>query len=457
MQSYKGRFEPTRFEDLTVTVDFHCHSACRFCIVHEGMNYFRGVPFAKYTEAVDDNVASKRYRRVTFTGGEVTMEDSLLAYSEYARDSGSFEHIRLQTNGRLLKERAFVDKLIEVGIDEYFVSVHGHNAELQDFIAQRPGGFDETIAGLENLQAAGQLIMTNTVLTKDNVHALSDLVRTVARFKPARMEFWNYLPMEDYEDTRALIVPMEELAPKLVEALGTARDLGIACAVKYVPQCLLGEFADCMDNAQPDVVIVEDFYEIYPQFACLYEATCEYSETCLGLHHPYISKHGWEEHQLVPVPRTTPWREPEYGLALESDSPDGTRSQGPELSPWQSLIEGIPEKHGARVVDIMVQRRSCIYRLEVGDGASVDFVLTARDDNEPALLRTRSFNIHYRNLQGDDKKAQAAIIRTLAEVVRDRDTGGHQLDPRKGLIGPESIRRARKPMETNQAPGRDND
>ena len=55
MESYKGRFEPTRFEDLTVTVDFHCHSACRFCIVQEGMNYYKGVPFELYAAAVADN------------------------------------------------------------------------------------------------------------------------------------------------------------------------------------------------------------------------------------------------------------------------------------------------------------------------------------------------------------------------------------------------------------------
>ncbi len=455
MQSYKGRFEPTRFDDLTVTVDFHCHSACRFCIVHEGMNYFRGVPFDKYTEAVDDNAQSKRYRRVTFTGGEVTMEDSLLTYAEYARDSGSFDHIRLQTNGRLLEQRSFVDRLVSAGIDEYFVSLHGPDAEVQDFIAQRPGGFAETIRGLENLQAAGQLIMTNTVLSRDNVSVLADIVDTVARFEPARMEFWNYLPMEDYDDTRELIVPMAELMPQLLRALSRARDLGIGCAVKYVPQCLLGEFADCMDNAQPDVVIVEDFYEIYPQFACLYEATCEHSETCLGLHHPYISKLGWEEHRLVPVPRTTPWREPEYGLALASDTPDGAEPVGADESPWRALIAGVPEQHGAELIEILVQRRACIYRVAVGEASSVDFVLTARDENAPALVRTPSFNIHYRNLQGDDTQAQRAIIRQLSEAVRDRDPGGYQLDPRKGLIGPESIRRARKPMKTNQSPGRE--
>ena len=121
MESYKGRFDPTRFEDLTVTVEFHCHSACRFCIVQEGMNYFKGVPFEVFKAAADDNAKSQRYRRITFTGGEVTLEAKLFDYVHYARDVGKFEHIRLQTNGRLCADPKFAKRLVDAGIDEFFV------------------------------------------------------------------------------------------------------------------------------------------------------------------------------------------------------------------------------------------------------------------------------------------------------------------------------------------------
>jgi len=91
MLTHKGRFDPTRFEDLTVTVDFHCHSACRFCIVQEGMNLFKGVSEDKLRAAVADNARSKRYRRICFTGGEVTLEKKLFDYVAIARESKSFE------------------------------------------------------------------------------------------------------------------------------------------------------------------------------------------------------------------------------------------------------------------------------------------------------------------------------------------------------------------------------
>ncbi|HJL19316.1 MAG TPA: radical SAM protein [Sandaracinaceae bacterium LLY-WYZ-13_1] len=446
MQSYKGRFEPTRFEDLTVTVDFHCHSACRFCIVQEGMNLFRGVPFEKFKRAVDDNGRAPRYRRVTFTGGEITLEKSLFDYLRYAREHGGFEHIRLQTNGRLLADMGYAKRLVDEGIDEFFVSLHGPDPETQDYISQREGSFDEAWRGLENLRSLGVTLMTNTVLTTLNVDVLSEIVERVSALSPARMEFWNYLPMEDFDDERGLLVPMAELGPALRAALDRAAHHGIPCAVKYVPRCLLGEHGDCMDNTQPDVVIAEDFYDVYPKFACLWEAKCEHSEACLGLTHPYIHKLGWEAELLTPTPRTRPWEEPEDGLAYGSDDPHGPE-RGPAHHPeWLALVDGVAEPLGARLVEVLLDRRRCTYRFAVGPEARVDLVLTRRTDDRPALTRTRSFDVSYRNLHLPDgdtaaREVLAKVIEHAARAVTERDRGAMLLDERKGLIGPEALRR----------------
>ncbi len=443
MQSYKGRFEPTRFEDLTVTVDFHCHSACRFCIAAEGINHFKGVPFEAFRKAVDDNTRERRYRRVTFTGGEVSLEDKLFDYVEYAKRSNSFEHIRLQTNGRPMAKDAFARKLVGAGIDEFFVSLHGPNAEIQDDIAQRKGSFDETMRGLKNLQELGVCLMTNTVLTTLNVDHLEDIVVRVREFAPKVMEWWNYLPMEDYADERNLLVPMERLAPALRKALGRARSFGFNVAVKYVPQCLLGEHGDAMDNAQSDVVIVEKFYDIYPEFSCLHEAKCEHAETCLGLTHPYISKFGWEEKLLVPLRRTRPWQEPEYGMDVPTHNPDFVRVEASEHPEWTRLVDGVAESSGAELFEIVVTRRLCVYRFRVGTDSKIDVVLETRDESKPALRRSASFNIHYRNPEGPARDEITRVVRAAVEAVVARDPGGMQLDPRKGLVGPEFFRRRR--------------
>lgn len=454
MESQHGRFEPTRFEDLTVTVDFHCHSACRFCIVQEGMNRFKGVAFERFTAAVDDNVAHRRYRRLTFTGGEVALEKRLFDFVAYARESGSFEHIRLQTNGRLMAEGAFAKRLVDAGIDEFFVSLHGPNAEVQDHISQRPGSFDEAWAGMHNLKALGATLLTNTVLCTPNAAHLDAIVETVAPLGPARMEWWNYLPMEDFADERELLVPMQTLMPALRAALARAAELGIETTTKYVPRCLLGEHGATLDNGQPDVVIAEDFYEPYPRFSCLYEAKCEHSETCLGLTHSYIEKYGWERDRLVPAPRTTPWREPVDGFALASERTGGTGAAASERThpEWRALVDGVADAHGATLASLTLDRRRCIYHFELGQ-SSVDVVLTARTADGPALLRTASFDLHYRNIEGPDREPLASLVKAAAEAVRERDPGGMKLDERKGLIGADALRRsARRRAEREAAP-----
>jgi molybdenum cofactor biosynthesis enzyme MoaA len=440
MHSHKGRFEPTRFDDLTVTVDFHCHSACRFCIVQEGMNQFRGVPLEKFREAVERNRIAPRYRRVTFTGGEVTLERSLFDYLDCAKSSGGFEHIRLQTNARLLADETFTAKLIAAGVDEFFVSLHGADAKSQDYISQRAGSFDEAMAGIANIRRLGACLITNTVLTTLNVDTLADIVDTVHPFAPARMEFWNYLPMEDYPDERDLLVPMARLGPAIRAALGRARDYGTPSTVKYVPRCLLGEFGESEDNSQSDVVIVEAFYDIYPKFACAHEARCEHAETCLGLTHSYITKFGWETSLLKPVPRTRPWQESEGGALLEAQT-------HPE---WRALVAGVAERHGGQLADVLVQRRACAFRFVHGD-ASVDVVLTARDSG-PALVRSKAFDVHYRNVVGGDVPVLREIIRDAAHAVLERDRGDMMLDARKGLVGPDAVRPHRAKAQRKETP-----
>lgn len=451
MQSYKGRFEPTRFEDLTVTVDFHCHSACRFCIVQEGMNLFKGVSLERFKRVVDDNGSAPRYRRVTFTGGEVTLEKKLLDYVDYAREHGGFEHIRLQTNGRLLANMDYAKRLVDRGVDEFFVSLHGHDAETQDHISQRKRSFDEAWQGLLNLRELGAVIMTNTVLTTLNVASLRAIVERVAEVEPARMEFWNYLPMEDYADERDLLAPMETLAPALRDALGRARELGIHCLVKYVPHCLLGEHHGALDNAQPDVVIVEGFYDVYPQFSCLWEAKCEHAEACLGLTHPYIDKFGWERDLLVPTPRERPWSEPVDGIALASDTPLDPEGRPMSHHPeWEALVAGVAEAEGVRLAALLLDRRRCTFRFRTPAGSEVDLLLTKRSDDRPALARSQSFDLTYRSLHvapDTDAAAERALLsRTLQAAVasvQSRDSGAMMLDERKGLVGAEAFRQRR--------------
>lgn len=436
VSALRDQVHPTRFRDLAVTVDFHCNSACTFCIVQEGMNNYRGVPFERFARIVEENLRSHKYDRVIFTGGEVTLEKSLLQFVTHARDSGAFRHVRLQTNGRKLADADYTRSLVDAGIDEFFVSLHGDTPSLHDAITQRPGSFDELIGGFENLAKHPVRRITNTVVHHTNIGAYEGIVAVAHAHGVSEMEFWNYLPMEDHADERNLIAPLGEAMPTLRSALDRCTALGIRSVTKYVPRCLLGEHGETLDNSQPDTIIVESFWDEFPRFACLYEALCEHSDECLGLAHDYVRKFGWEENILVPTPRTKPWTPRTRAVEGRPDETPSESAAGGHGHPaWEALLEGLPAQVG-RLIRVQLNRNQARYTLSPANGeATVELVLAARDDSAPALARSASFNIFYTKLNGSyDRGDMERLLRGACEQIRARDDGSLSLDSRKGLV-----------------------
>jgi MoaA/NifB/PqqE/SkfB family radical SAM enzyme len=436
MTALRDQVHPTRFRDLAVTVDFHCHSACTFCIVQEGMNNYRGVPFERFAAIVDENLRSHKYDRVVFTGGEVTLEKSLFQFVERARASGAFRHVRLQTNGRKLADPAFTQALVDSGIDEFFVSLHGDTAALHDRITQRAGSFDELVRGLENLATQPVRRITNTVVHRTNVGAFEGIVGIAQAHGVSEMEFWNYLPMEDHADERNIIAPLAEAMPSLRRALDRCAALGIRAVTKYVPRCLLGPHGATLDNSQPDTIIVESFWDEFPRFACLYEALCEHSDECLGLAHDYIRKFGWEEDTLVPTTRTRPWAPRLRGMeARRDETPRESAGATAGHPAWEALLDGLPS-HLGRLVRVQLNRNQARYTLALPQGEStVELVLVGRDDSAPAYAQTASFNLFYTQASGSyDQADLERLLRDACERIASRDDGSLSLDSRKGLV-----------------------
>ena len=445
METTRGAFHPTRFRDLAVTVDFHCNSACRFCIVQEGMNRYRGVPLERFRATAAENRVSRKYERVLFTGGEVTLEKSLFDFVRVARESESFAHVRVQTNGRRLADAAYARALREAGVDELFVSVHGADARTHDGITQRPGSFDELVRGLDNARALGFTLLSNTVITALNVQELAAIMELAAAHGVTSAELWGYLPMADHAEANALLAPVSEVAPALLAALDSADALGVAALVKYVPHCLLGTRAALVDNAQPDVIIVESFWDAFPKFSCLFEAVCEHSDSCLGLSHAYIDRFGWEETRLRPEPRVTPWKERD-APAEQATVDDGDPARD-RHGVWGRLLAGVEDAE-ARLAGVQVSRTQVRYGFELGAGARLDVVLEAHDPAKQALARTRSFNLFYAGLEGDPSREQVrGLLERVVAAVQRGDDGTLFLDGRKGLLPlvDERPRRAPRP------------
>lgn len=257
----------------------------------------------RFEELLAENVRHRRWKGLILTGSEITLRRDLAELARRARAAG-FEHVRIQTHGMHLAQEAYCDELVGAGVDEYFVSVAGPDAETHDAITTVPGSFDKTLAGLELLDRhANVKTLTNTVVTKRSFRLLPAVVDRLAHLhRLVQMEFWVYWPMSEADD-KDLVAANGEILPHLREAIARARALGRGVEVKNFPQCLLAEDGAALMNTQPQLFIDPAFWPEFMRngfYQCVYRDRCA-SKECLGLSTAYIAKYGYDEKILSPI------------------------------------------------------------------------------------------------------------------------------------------------------------
>ncbi len=256
-----GRFNHDEYVELTM--HFRCNLKCAHCMIEGTMDRLEPESDDRFKEILEYNGRHRRWKGVTFTGSEITLRHDLPELARAARSKG-FEHVRIQTHGMCLANESYCRELVDAGVDEYFVSVTASDAQSHDAITELPGSFDQTLRGLENLDAFdGVVTLTNTVITKRSYRHLPGVVERLGHLRRlVQMDFWNYWPMSETDD-KDLIVSHLEVVPFLRQAITAARALGRAVEVKNFPECLLGEDGDVLDNDQPKLFIDPAFW---PEF-----------------------------------------------------------------------------------------------------------------------------------------------------------------------------------------------
>jgi MoaA/NifB/PqqE/SkfB family radical SAM enzyme len=290
---------------VSMTMEFRCNLRCVHCMIEDTMHRLAPESAGRFEELLAQNREHRRWKGLILTGSEITLRRDLPELARRARASG-FEHVRIQTHGMHLAERAYCEELVAAGVDEYFVSVAGPDAETHDAITTVRGSFDKTLRGLEILDGiAGATTLTNTVVTTRSFKSLSAVVDRLSHLKRlVQMEFWVYWPMSESDD-KDLVASHSQIAPHLREAVSRARALGRGVEVKNFPECLLGDDGAALMNTQPQLFIDPAFWPEFMRngfYQCVYRDRCESTE-CLGLSTAYIAKYGYEADVLRPIAR----------------------------------------------------------------------------------------------------------------------------------------------------------
>lgn len=176
-----NRIEPMSAElsapyrmDLALT--YRCQNNCPHCYVGRPVDF----PEISTTEwkRVIDHCWELGIPHLTFTGGEATLRPDLVELLQYAEDVGLITG--LQTNGRLLRDRAYLDQLLLAGLDHIQITLESYDPAVHDRMVGVDGAWAETVEGIKTVVDADVYMMTNTTMTTENVDGMEETIAFAA-------------------------------------------------------------------------------------------------------------------------------------------------------------------------------------------------------------------------------------------------------------------------------------
>ena len=160
--------------DLALT--FRCQNDCVHCYAG-GPHETPEITTAQWKNVID-KLSDIGVFILTFTGGEPTLREDLPELLLYAQNKGMVTG--LISNGRKLKDKAFVDVLEKSGLDFVQVTLESHKPQVHDKMTESKGSWKETIAGIRIAMQSKIYVSTNTTLSKHNA---ADFLTTVDYIK----------------------------------------------------------------------------------------------------------------------------------------------------------------------------------------------------------------------------------------------------------------------------------
>ena len=309
-----------RVEQIEIQLGHLCNNRCVFCT--SGLITSVGQAGQEDPAPVLAHLADARARgarRVTFVGGEPTLQREFPRILACARELG-FEEIVLFTNGVRTQQREYFAELLRGGPLAFRVSIQGGDAATHDRVVGREGAFQRILDGLELMHAHGQEITVNACLNALSYASASGYAGIARRYGVREVHLDQVNPREigprppGYLGT--LLARHSAQAPHLARMLAEfERDLGDDYPVNVgnLPFCVMPEWAHHLHHAgQPTLVVAADTggvrdagYDKYERKTELKQkpagcASCAFDPVCTGVFNEYAEKFGTGE--LVPVP-----------------------------------------------------------------------------------------------------------------------------------------------------------
>ncbi len=152
--------------DLALT--YRCNNDCAHCYNARSRDYPE-LPTEKWLQVLD-KLWAIGIPHIVFTGGEPTLRNDLPELVAHAEHNGQITGIN--TNGRRLSDRAYVEKLVQSGLDHVQITLESHDPAVHDAMVMSRGAWNQTVAGIRNALETPLYVMTNTTMLHPNTPQL---------------------------------------------------------------------------------------------------------------------------------------------------------------------------------------------------------------------------------------------------------------------------------------------
>jgi radical SAM protein with 4Fe4S-binding SPASM domain len=197
--------------DLAVT--YRCNANCAHCYNARPRNYPEIDTQAWFS--IIDRIHEIGIPHICFTGGEATLREDLPQLIHRVQSHGQIAG--LLTNGRRLADMAFLDRLIDAGLDHVQITLESHIPEIHDRMVRAPGAWNDTVRGIRNAVDRDLYIMTNTTLLLDNAPRIGETIAFLSELGVPTVGC-NALILSGRGKQVGTGIPENQLVPLLEEA-----------------------------------------------------------------------------------------------------------------------------------------------------------------------------------------------------------------------------------------------
>jgi MoaA/NifB/PqqE/SkfB family radical SAM enzyme/SAM-dependent methyltransferase len=288
-----------------IKVGYGCNENCTFCHTLE-VRHVNGP--SEEVEAKIRRARALGHSMVVFSGGEATIRPELWRWAQLTASLGM--ELGLVTNGLVLSYPDVVERLLALKLRYVYMSLHGGRRTHRAVV--RADTFDQAIGALRNLTGKGLDLTVNTVIVRQNVDHLREVVDAVLPFPDAVLKFSMVQPKGGGDHLFETLTPrVAYAAERVLDAIRYGREKagpqGLRFAHDGLPLCLLpGEesayddlkthhFAAMVEIGEADFFPVDDKDKIQPG-PC---EGCALRGPCPGLFRGYYESFG--DSELRPV------------------------------------------------------------------------------------------------------------------------------------------------------------